>query len=82
MNEGRIILQWPEIFTTGSIKAADSQESLVADGLTGWANCILGAQIPKKFGEGMDAIGHKLGITATPENLEKMHHVIMKKDES
>lgn len=62
---------FPEIFNTGVLPENYNKESLIADGLCGWACCIVGAKPPEKFGEGMTSIARILG-TATPDGLYKL----------
>jgi hypothetical protein len=60
-----------EIFKTGELPSNWSKESLIADGLNGWACCSLGVKPPDKFGEGMAIIASIVG-TATPDGLDKL----------
>lgn len=68
-------IEWPQIFVDGKLPKDATDESLVADGIIGWANCTLvgleGGTLPKEFGLGMAAIGTKLGICASYDDLEK-----------
>ena len=64
---------FPDIFHTGVIKENTTNEEILADGLCGWANCMAGGIAPNNFGCGMAAIGAKLGIIATPDNLDKYY---------
>lgn len=71
-------LIFPEIFITGKLPENWCNESLVADGLVGWANCMAGSTPPENFGVGMALIEHQLG-TATPDGLEKLADKISEK---
>jgi hypothetical protein len=62
---------FPEIFITGVLPESWTKESLIADGLSGWACCMVGAKPPEQFGQGMALISEKIG-TAIPEKLEEM----------
>ena len=74
------MIEWPEVFITGNYNLARSRAKACADGLMGWGLCMGGKFltnkpahefIPKKFGEGMVAIGRFLGITPLPEDLKE-----------
>ena len=69
-------LLFPEIFITGELPNNWCKESLVADGLVGWANCSLGAIPPKNFGKGMVLINQKVGV-ATPKELSQLADKIL-----
>lgn len=64
-------IEFPDIFRTGELPTNWSNESLVADGLSGWACCSLGIEMPEKFGEGMALIASKVG-TAIPDKLNDL----------
>lgn len=67
MNEYQIT--FPEVFITGKIpEGMNDKRLLCAAALEGWGCCYL-AMRPENFGIGMAAIGTRLGITPTPENL-------------
>ncbi len=68
----------PEILMTGKLPANWSEESLIADGLSGWACCMAGAEPPKKFGEGMALIASKVGAS-TPDSLSELADKILAK---
>lgn len=64
----------PEVFKTGVLNHDATPKGKLlacADGLSGWAYCMAGNDPPEKFGEGMAAIGHLLGVTPLPENLSR-----------
>ena len=63
-------VKWPSEFTTGVLVAKDDK-SLCALGLHGWALCIIAPTLPRNFGKAMVAIGKKLDITPTAENIEE-----------
>lgn len=71
----KLELEFPEIFITGKLPENWCDKSLIADGLVGWANCMVGSTIPENFGVGMALIGQKLG-TATPNGLEELANKI------
>jgi len=62
---------FPEIFITGELPQGWSKDSLLADGLCGWACCMAGCEPPRKFGAGMALIGQELG-TANPDGLSEL----------
>ena len=66
-------VEWDNVFITGEIEDNSiSDRNLCASALFGWANCGAGFEPPKKFGEGIVAIGIRLGISPNPENLIKL----------
>lgn len=67
-------LIWNEIFETGIIPKGITEANLCGIGIAGWATCMMSkdSPIPEKFGEGMVAIGQRLGISPTVENLESL----------
>lgn len=65
---------WPEIFTTGVEPENYKKDHrrmwlLCADGLTGWAGCMMKNKPPENFGNGMALIGTILGISTLGESL-------------
>lgn len=60
-------VMWDDIFETKSIEGK-SDAQLCGIALSSWGNCAMGEK-PPNFGEVMMAIGYKLGIIVTPENL-------------
>ena len=68
---------FPEILITGKLPENWSKESLIVDGLSGWACCMAGAEPPEKFGAGMALIDITIG-TATPEGLRKLAYEFLK----
>ena len=69
-------LDFPEILETGimpvkykSLPTDERNRALCADGLVGWAHCMIGQEPPKKFGEGMVIIGQTLNISASSDSL-------------
>lgn len=62
---------WPEIFNTGEYPKEYNSDSLLADGISGWALCSSGASIPDNFGKGMCLISVELG-SATPDFLNEL----------
>lgn len=59
---------WHDVFVTGKVGKQTNNE-LAAIALCGWGNCMSGNKPPEKFGEAIVAIGKRLGITASYENL-------------
>lgn len=59
---------WDEIFEANSIEG-HSDAHLCAVALSAWGNCIAGNECHQNFGDVLTAIGYKLNIIATPENL-------------
>ena len=79
MNESRLQYCWAKVFTEPDFDYAKEDPDVgrrrclaLADGLSGWANCHAGADVPKGFGTGMVKIGEVLKISATPDNLLAM----------
>jgi len=68
-----ITIMWPEVFTNPNFEypeGHDGKGEAIANGLMGWANCIITKdEIPKGFGEGMVKIFYRLGLSPTKENL-------------
>ena len=64
---------FPDVFHTGVINKNASDDEILADGLCGWACCMARGSIPDKFGEGMAAIGARLGILGTPDSLSEYY---------
>lgn len=62
---------FPSVFETGIIGEGETEKSLCASALCGWANCMIGNKPPELFGMGMAAIGKRLGINPTADNIEK-----------
>jgi hypothetical protein len=62
---------FPEIFITGELPQIWSKDSLLADGLCGWACCMAGCKPPINFGKAMSLIGQKLG-TSSPDGLYEL----------
>tara|TARA_R110000868_G_scaffold96843_1_gene266300 strand:- start:285 stop:530 length:246 start_codon:yes stop_codon:yes gene_type:complete len=62
---------FPEIFITGELPKDWAKATLIADGLCGWANCMMGEKPPKMFGHGMALIAKELG-TADPDKLMEL----------
>jgi len=71
--EMNITIMWPDVFTAPSFEypeGHDSKGAAIADGLVGWANCIISKdKIPDQFGKGMIKVGARVGISPTAENL-------------
>ena len=66
---------WPKVLTDGEYSYPVSKEGkahAIADGLTGWAHCMMGYKPPINFGRGMVALGKFLTITATADNFSKL----------
>lgn len=59
---------FPEIFITAKLPQGWTRESLIADGLCAWANCMCGNKPPENFGKGMALIYEQVGA-ATPDEL-------------
>ena len=78
--------QWPAVFETGILDVNESdphgRAKACADGLCGWANCMVGAEIPENFGKGMAAIGRFLDITPTADKLSEYGKQFMDAEES
>lgn len=62
---------FPSVFETGIIGEEETEKSLCASALVGWANCMTGNKPPELFGVGMAAIGKRLGIIPTADNIDK-----------
>ena len=67
---------WPEVFTDVNFdydkeypEEKIRKATAIADGLTGWGNCMAGGDIPENFGKSMVKIGKILNIVTTPDNL-------------
>lgn len=60
---------FPKIFITGVMPKDYCERKACADGLCGWAMCMIGNTPPENFGKGMIKIGNLLGIVATGDNL-------------
>lgn len=69
---------FPEIFITGELPRKWTRESLISDGLCGWANCMCGTEPPKNFGKGMSLISGKVG-SATPDGLDRLANELLTK---
>lgn len=63
---------FPEIFITGELPKNWTKATLIADGLCGWANCMMGEKPPKMLGHGMALISATLGTAASPEKLMEL----------
>lgn len=67
---------WPEVFTNPDFVyvGLDVKAKAIADGLTGWGNCMAGVEPPKSgnFGKAMVKITKIIGIAATPDNLDSL----------
>ena len=66
-------LQWPDMFTTGIVECDGTTKGkllLVADALTGWANCHI-VKPPENFGSVMVQVFKHLGV-ATEDELMKL----------
>ena len=66
-------MTWPEIFERPEILATREPAALCADGLCAWANCMVGSEIPKNFGDVLVAVAARLGMgkAATVESLSE-----------
>ena len=65
-------LIFPDVFITGEVDDKEEDRILCAHGFIGWANCHAGCDIPDNFGLGMVAIGKRLKIAPTEDNLTKL----------
>ena len=61
---------WDEIFDANSIEGK-SDTHLCAAALSVWGHCTMGYEIHENFNSVLAAIGTKLNIAPTPENLTK-----------
>ena len=68
---------WPEVFTNPDFEYDPSDKDHVAkalaDGLSGWGNCVLG-NIPEGFGMGMVKIGEFAKCGASSKDLSAKAH--------
>jgi hypothetical protein len=64
-------LIFPEVFITGILPIPSDERKVCTDALIGWANCMAGATPPTLFGEGIAAIGQRLGIIPVSSEIEK-----------
>jgi hypothetical protein len=62
--------QWPDVFLTGETSKEATDKELCAAAFCAWGSCYAGFVPPEKFGEGMVAIGKRLGISPTADNLK------------
>ncbi len=60
-----------DVFHTGLLDESVDERELCADALSAWGCCMAGAELPRRFGQGMAAISKKLGISATPESIKE-----------
>lgn len=63
---------WPKVFTDLDFLYPADNTGLamaVADGLTGWGCCMMGATPPLDFGQSMVKIAQRIKSSASPENL-------------
>lgn len=68
-----VFYMWPEIFTEPNYRYPENTiqpHMAIADGLSGWGNCMAGADVPENFGHGMVKIGKITGFLL-PEELMK-----------
>ena len=70
---------WPEVFTNGAFDYAQGEDgrwAAIADGHTGWGNCMSGNKPPENFGKGMACISARIGEAATPDALLKLSKAV------
>lgn len=69
-------LQYSEISITGELpenvnnfSEQDYKAWICSKALCDWGICMMGVQLPAKFGEGMVQVGKLLGVSASPNSL-------------
>lgn len=66
------MIMWPKVFTNPDIVYSQDEAgyvSAVADGLCGWACCMMGATPPPDFGKGMVKIAQRTKQSSSPDSL-------------